>query len=222
LEAERQVASGPGAEAGDGERVGRRELRRRANVEALLAAAHRLVQSQGEDFTTQDLINEAEIALQTFYRHFKNKDELFLAVLRDLIAAHCKALAQRAASLDRPVERLQFYVTDTITAMISEPGRTGPRFITTQHWRLQQSHTAALGEANRPFADLLEGELRRAHTQGVLTSEDPASDAWMMSRLILSVVHHHAFDDTAPDATAIAAKVWAFCLAAVNGNIHHD
>ena len=82
--------------------------------------------------------------------------------------------------MDGPVERLRFYVTDTVTAMISSAGGAAPRFITTQHWRLQVDHASALEEANRPFADLLQRELEAARDAGTLQCADPAGDAWIM------------------------------------------
>jgi TetR/AcrR family transcriptional regulator len=201
----------------DAPAVGRRELRRQEKIASLVAAAHRLVEAQGDQFTTQDLIDEADVALQTFYRYFSGKDELFLAVVRELIAAHCARLGERAAGLDGPVERLRFYVTDTVTAMISDPGRTGPRFITTQHWRLQETHGAALAEAHRPFAELLQRELEAAAAVGTLSSPDPGFDAWLMTKLVMSVVHQHAFADIPPDAGRVAEGVWRFCASAVGG-----
>src|SRR5262245_55280532 len=89
-----------------------------ANADALLAAAHRLVLERGESFTTQELIKEADVALQTFYRHFGGKDQLLLAVIADLIEAHCRALEERASVLDDPVERLHLYIAETLSAMV--------------------------------------------------------------------------------------------------------
>src|SRR6476619_4535419 len=100
-----------------------------ANTEALLAAAHRLVLEHGENFTTQDLIKEADVALQTFYRHFGSKDQILIAVLSDLIRGHCESLALRGADLDSPVERLHLYVTDTLGTMIGNSGAAGARFM---------------------------------------------------------------------------------------------
>jgi AcrR family transcriptional regulator len=200
-----------------GEAPGRRELRRRANIEALISAAHRLVDKQGESFTTQDLVREADVALQTFYRYFKGKDELFLAVVADLIAAHCEALAKRAAPLDGPVERLRFYVTDTLTAMVASAGATGPRFITAQHWRLHQEHPNELAAANRPFAMLVQRELEAARDEGLLAPADPERDAWIITRLVMSVFHHYAFAEDRTEAGAVANDVWRFCLGAVGG-----
>jgi TetR/AcrR family transcriptional regulator len=44
--------------------------------QGIIDAARRLIIAQGSSFTTQDLIKEAGVALQTFYRHFAGKDQL--------------------------------------------------------------------------------------------------------------------------------------------------
>src|SRR5262249_5386537 len=110
--------SGRRKAAGD---VRRNGTRGPANTEALLAAAHRLVAERGENFTTQDLIKEADVALQTFYRHFGGKDQILLAVVADLVAAHCEALAARGEPIDDPVERLHLYITETLASMVADP-----------------------------------------------------------------------------------------------------
>jgi len=189
-----------------------------ANTEALLAAAHRLVLEQGENFTTQDLIKEADVALQTFYRHFGSKDQILIAVLSDLIRGHCESLASQAADLDDPVERLRFYVTETLQEMVGNSGAAGARFMTSQHWRLHQEYPEALAEATKPFADLVQRELEEARAADLLTPRDPERDAWLINRLVMSVFHHYAFAEDEAGAATVAEDVWEFCLAAVGGN----
>ena len=189
-----------------------------ANTEALLAAAHRLVLEHGEDFTTQDLIKEADVALQTFYRHFGSKDQILLAVVGDLIAAHCESLAARAAELDDPVERFHLYITETLGTM-SQAGAAGARFMTSQHWRLQQLHPEAMGAATKPFADLVQAELEAARDAGLLDPRDPERDAWLVNKLVMAVFHHHAFADDDVDVATLTDEVWQFCLAAVSPRV---
>ncbi len=173
---------------------------------------------RGDNFTTKDLISEADVALQTFYRHFGGKDQILLAVVGDLVSTHCDALAARAEPLDDPVERLHLYITETLAVLVSDPGAAGARFITSQHWRLQQAHPQELAEAIRPFADLVQRELEEARTAGLLAPRDPERDAWLINKLVLATFHHSAYagDDPA-DATVLAEDVWGFCLAAVGG-----
>ena len=54
----------------------------------ILAAGRILIATNGADFTTQAVIQEAGVALQTFYRYFKSKDQLLLALIGDLIREH--------------------------------------------------------------------------------------------------------------------------------------
>ena len=63
------------------------------------------------DFTTQELVKEAGVALQTFYRYFESKDQLLVAVLEDLIGSQTRAREAQAAEISDPVARLRFYVT---------------------------------------------------------------------------------------------------------------
>ena len=124
-----RLRSVPAAHRAEAEGRARRRngTRGPANTEALLAAAHRLVLERGENFTTQDLIKEADVALQTFYRHFGGKDQILLAVVGDLIAGHCEALAAQGAGIDDPVERLHFYVIETLSAARRQTrGRPAP------------------------------------------------------------------------------------------------
>lgn len=186
-----------------------------ANTQALLAAAHRLVLERGEDFTTQDLIKEADVALQTFYRHFGSKDQILLAVVGDLIAAHCDSLAAKAAELDDPVERFHLYIVETLATMGSGPALAGARFMTAQHWRLQQLYPEALAEATKPFADLVQRALEDARDAGLLDPVNPERDAWLINNLVMAVFHQRAFSADDTEVVAVIEDVWRFCLNAV-------
>jgi AcrR family transcriptional regulator len=190
--------------------------RGQANADALRAAAHRLVLEQGENFTTQELIKEADVALQTFYRHFGGKDQILIAVIGDLVEAHCEALAARASAEDGPVERLRFYITETLTVMVGSGSSGAGRFMTSQHWRLHELHPAELAEADKPFADLVATELEAAWAEGLLAPRSVERDAWLINQLVMAVFHYYAFAEGG-DAESIAEDVWQFTWAAVGG-----
>ena len=111
------------------------------------------------------------MALQTFYRNFGGKDQLLLAVIGHLVSESCSIYRQQAQQLDDPVDRLRFYVTQTLSSLDGDGGdASGPRFITTEHWRLHQLYPEELGQAVRPFTDLIRGARRcdRGRTAQVL------------------------------------------------------
>ena len=176
---------------------------------------------RGENFTTQDLIKEADVALQTFYRHFGGKDQILLAVLADLIAGHCEALAAEAEHLDGPRRAAPLLRRRArCTMLVANPGASGARFMTSQHWRLHQLYPEELADGDEAVRRSGPTGAREARpTPACCAPRSPERDAWLVNRLVMSVFHHYAFADDAEDAATIAEDVWPFCLAAVGGRL---
>ncbi|HKY13673.1 MAG TPA: TetR/AcrR family transcriptional regulator [Microthrixaceae bacterium] len=191
--------------------------RRSAYAEAILLAAHRLVDEKGEAFTTQELIKEAGVALQTFYRQYGGKDELLIAVIEDRIRGHCLVLEEQARLFDDPVERLRLFVTASVDGLVDESTASAARFMTSQHWRLHQVRPEAISAATKPFADLVQRALEEGRADGSLSPRNPERDAWLITKVVMSVFHHYAFVPDDPAIETAADDVWQFCLAAVGG-----
>jgi TetR/AcrR family transcriptional regulator len=190
---------------------------RRANIRGdILAAAARLIAEKGESFTTQELTQEAGVALQTFYRHFGSKDQLMLAVIEGMISGHCANLEAQARHIEDPTERLHLYISGTLQLFRQAGDSRVPQFVTSQHWRLLQIDPAGVWAATQPFADLVHRELEAARIAGRLHPRDPAVDAWMIMKLVMAVFHHYAFVGEDPRLATVAEDVWQFCLAAMS------
>jgi TetR/AcrR family transcriptional regulator len=196
--------------------VQRSRTRSMVQAKGIIDAARRLLATRGDRFTTQELVKEAGVALQTFYRHFGGKDQLLLAVVEDIIGEACESLEALGATLDDPVARLHAYITTVLRGMATDD-RGQPQFITAEHWRLYQLFPDEMARANQPFADLVERELRNAETAGVLHPTDPARDAWFVMKLVMAVFHHYAFAPPTVPMDDVAEQTWAFCLAAFRG-----
>lgn len=181
----------------------------------IVQAAQRLIEAKGPSFTTQELIKEAGIALQTFYRYFPSKDYLLLAVIEDIIDENCKGYKKRASKLTDPVDRLRLYVTATVSGL--EGGRKGPSFITAEHWRLQTIYPDEISQATRPFTELLVDEIREAAAIGALDVPDPDYSAWLITQLVMAVFHHYDCAGLDEPTARIAARLWGFCVAALGG-----
>jgi AcrR family transcriptional regulator len=185
---------------------------------AIIAAARRLIDQKGEAFTTQELIKEAGVALQTFYRQFEGKDQLLLAVITEVIAEGCAAFAEQARKLDDPVARLELFVKLSVGAFAVPSSSLGPGFVAAEHLRLHQLFPNEIAAATQPFLDLVRPDLEEATEEGLLASADPETDAWLITHLVMTVFHHYAFLPDDPKAATIADDVWRFCLRAVGGN----
>jgi TetR/AcrR family transcriptional regulator len=184
---------------------------------SILAAGRRLALENGAAFTTQDLIKEAGVALQTFYRYYGGKDQLILAVLADMIAEHAANLATAAQGIDDPIARLELYVRTTLAPLRDPAILPAAQFVTSEHWRLHAHYAAEVWAATQPVTDLIRAELEAGRARGVLAPRNPERDAWLITKTILSAYHHCSFLPDDPPVATIADDVWGFCLAAVGG-----
>ena len=185
-------------------------------AKAMVDAARRLIAQKGERFTTQELVKEAGVALQTFYRQFEGKDQLLLAVMEDTIADGAAEFEAAARHLRDPLARLHFYVGAALEG-VRDGDQFGPRFITSEHWRLHQLFPNEMAHATKPVTDLFLREITEARTRGLVEPADPERAAWLMTKLIMATYHHYAFATEDERAATVTEDVWTFCLAALGG-----
>jgi len=201
--------------------VQRSRARSLERARVFIDAARRLIAVKGESFTTQDLVKEAGVAMQTFYRYFAGKDELLLAVIEDMVAEASATYKARAAGIADPIERLHSHITSVVELLGGSPdGGASARFIATEHWRLSRLFPDEIALADKPYADLLHAEISAATDAGVLRSANPERDAWLTSQLVMSVFQHHSFSAEA-DPT-LAADLWRYCFGGLGGTVEPD
>jgi len=199
------------------EAVQRSRARQIEQAHAIVAAARRLIVERGDQFTTQDLVKEAGVALQTFYRIFGGKDQLLLAVFEDLIAESCAGYERAAETLPDPVARLHFYVSVTVGGVTEANDGIGPRFVTAEHWRLHQLFPDEMAHATQHFTDMVARQLTLAVEEGLATSTDVPGDSWFITKLVMATFHHYAYSEVLTDRSVIAEDLWSFCLRAIGG-----
>jgi TetR/AcrR family transcriptional regulator len=196
----------------------RSRARQIEQAKVIVDAARRLIAERGERFTTQELVKEAGVALQTFYRLFAGKDQLLLAVFEDMIAESCAEYEEAARELPDPVARLRYYITASLQSVANGDLAIGPRFVTAEHWRLYQLFPTEMSGATQPFTDLVARQLELAAAGGLSTTTDPQRDAWFVTKLVMAVFHDYAFADPPPDTRVIGDDLWSFCSRALGGS----
>jgi AcrR family transcriptional regulator len=196
--------------------VHRSRARSIEQARSMVDAARRLIAQKGERFTTQELVKEAGVALQTFYRHFEGKDQLLLAVMEDMIAEGAARFEEAAKQVRGPLERLHFYIRAALESLSGDDD-VSPRFTTAEHWRLYQLFPTEMEYATKPVTDLFLREIRDAEAQGLVHPVDAPRAAWLMTKLTMAAFHHYAFAVDDAGAATIADDVWAFCVAALGG-----
>jgi AcrR family transcriptional regulator len=195
----------------------RRPSRRSENAAAIVAAAERLMALQGSSFTILEVTQEAEVAIQTFYRCFESKDRLLLALFEDMIVRATERYREVGERLSDPMARLHMCMTAALEGQGGE-AHSGPQFITAEYWRLYELFPEEMCRATQPFVDFGAEQLRAAVDAGLLRSDDPSNDAWLITKIVMAVYHHRAFAPLDPPAADAKERVWAFCLAALGAN----
>ena len=196
--------------------VQRSRTRIAKQVRVMLDAARQLIRDK-EDFTTQDLVIEAGVSLQTFYRYFASKDELLLALIADAMTEACDRWATAAAEIPDPMDRLRFYITAPLEQFDGGSNEgAGMRFIVSTHWHLHRKFPNELAAAGKPFVDLVLAEVNSAAEKGVMHPRDPEWDSWLIVELLRSINHYYAYAARADeDMKVIKEKLWEFCRTAL-------
>nr|CRL69554.1 transcriptional regulator [Mycolicibacterium komanii] len=199
--------------------VQRSRLRIAKQVRQMLDAARRLIATKGDEFTTGELVAEAGVALQTFYRYFGSKDELLLAVIGDAMTEACKRWTTAAEELSDPLARLRFYLTATLERLNGDSRNAAmARFVVSTRWRLHRHFSEELAEAEKPFVDLVRRAVSDAVVAGQLNPRDPEWDSWFLGELVRSVYHYYAFvEHEGAELELAKQRLWQFSLAALGG-----
>jgi AcrR family transcriptional regulator len=96
----------------------RRALTRRA----LTGAAAELIAEKGvAGLRIQEITERADVALGSFYNHFKTKDELVEAVVAETIEVRAAAIVERMAPIGDPAEVVSFACRRVIRIAYDEP-----------------------------------------------------------------------------------------------------
>lgn len=81
----------------------------------LMDAALKVMKLNGfQGASVQDILDEAGLSTRAFYRQFRSKDDLLLAMFRTASARDVEAVAKRAANAGKPPERLLAWIDEML------------------------------------------------------------------------------------------------------------
>jgi AcrR family transcriptional regulator len=178
-----------------------------ARPDRLVQAARELANDTGSAaFTVAQVTAQAELSLKSFYRCFRGKDELLLA----LIEADSRLGAEvlRARIGDRTgADGLHAYVVE-LFEMLSLPGAVGyAGVLVREYLRLNEHYGEQQLAALAPLLDLLAGHLEGEH---------PHRDALTMFGVLLGGIHELVVG-RASDPRELAEYLHDFCAHGVRG-----
>ena len=178
-----------------------------ARPDRLVQAARELANDTGSAaFTVAQVTAQAELSLKSFYRCFRSKDELLLALLAADSRLGANVLAARIG--DRTgADGVHAYVIELFD-MLSLPGALGYAGVLVREYvRLAELYRDELRAALAPLLDLLADQLDTEH---------PHRDALTMFGVLVGGIHDIVvgrIDDT----RELAEYLHEFCTRGVQG-----
>jgi AcrR family transcriptional regulator len=186
-----------------------------ARSDRFVAAATRLLHETGNaDFTVQDVVDRSRMSIRTFYKYFRSKEDLLLALYETVVVREAvPRLRKRVEKFRDPLLRFRAY----IEAIVELTAKTGPvgRMLIHYHNQLAESRPADLAAATKPQFELLVeliGDIAR--TQPLRSDLTAETAARLTHYTVLAAAHGRALGsegavEMSPDA------IWRFCAAGV-------
>jgi AcrR family transcriptional regulator len=139
-----------------------------------------------------DIVRQAGLSNQAFYRHFPGKRALLVAVLDAGVRMLASYLAHRMAGAASPTEQVREWMRGMLEQGLSPQGAAATRPFALARGRLAESYPAEVAASETQLTALVREAIRAAKAAGELPGADPERDAetlyhqamgWLQSRL---------------------------------------
>jgi AcrR family transcriptional regulator len=133
----------------------------------LIRAAWTVLERSGfEGFKVQLLLRETGLSARTFYRHFSDKDELFLTLMADEYARVGRRVTTALALVDDPDERVVVWIREIVLAA-NEPKRAARARLFTSQPAVVRRFADQLTQASRAILDPLAESIAAGQAAGL-------------------------------------------------------
>jgi AcrR family transcriptional regulator len=186
-------------------------------VDRLVEATYRVMAAQGTvEPRVRDILAEADLSTQTFYRHFGSKDELLLVILDDGRRQLAGYLSHRMEKVRAkgPEAEVRAWIEGMLAQASDAAASTRTRPFIAEVRRLGDLHPEEQRRSMRVMADLVTGAVQRGVDVGVFEADDVELVSTYVYRLVVGVMEEHVLEASAPKKSEVD-HLAAFCLKAL-------
>ncbi|HEY8524927.1 MAG TPA: TetR/AcrR family transcriptional regulator [Acidimicrobiales bacterium] len=182
------------------------------------AAAALLERSQGDNFTVQDVADEAGQSLRTLYQYFESKDDLLLAVFEEAMRTYARLIRTAVADLDDPLERL----AGAIVAALRMPELAGTgvdRGLARLRLRLSEVEPELVARSQEPVTVLVRELVTEAAAAGRVRVCEPDEATYVVLALKTAFITSRTLGDDSGARLPTAFGLASFCLAGLGAEV---
>jgi AcrR family transcriptional regulator len=157
-----------------------------AEAERLVQAALALIRERGElEPPVAAIVKRARLSNQAFYRHFRGKHELLVAVLDHGIALLEDHLRARMAEARAPRERVRAWLRGLLAQALDPRGAEATRPFALARAQLARHYPEEVAASERRLTALVREAIAEAKRAGELPAADPDTDAEALYHLAM-------------------------------------
>jgi len=180
-------------------------------VRRLLDAAFTVMRRTGSvSPRVNEIVGEAGLSNQAFYRHFAGKDELLVAVLEDGLQQLVEYLAHVMAKADDPIDKVRRWVEGILAQARDARAASSTRPFVVNSLRLRDQFRDEVQRSD----DLLKEPLRAALAE--VPGADPDRDTEAIYQLAMGRMHAYLLQRERPSRRDVAHLV-DFAVRGVGG-----
>ena len=189
-------------------------------VRRLIASCLAVSERTGNfDPRVSDILADAGLSNQAFYRHFQSKEELLLAVLDQGGRQLDEYLRKRMAAQEHPVDKIRAWIRGFTAQAIRPKAADATRPFMFPSARLYERFPEEIPAVEWLFLDSVSAALKEAKKAKLVRSDlDPATDGLFMYDLIKNWLERQLRQEPLPPEAEIAKraeKLEAFIMKAI-------
>jgi AcrR family transcriptional regulator len=182
-------------------------------VERLVAAGFRVIERTGHlEPKVSDILAEAGLSNQAFYRHFRSKHELLVAVLDEGIRGLGRYLAGRVEEAATPTDAVREWIRGMAAQAQDPSGAQASRPFALARGRLAEAFPAEIAQSGSQVTEPLRAALEAARANGSMPTVDAEPDAEALYHLMMGWIEARLVEARIPSDLEVA-RLEAFAMA---------
>jgi len=155
-------------------------------VRRLVEASFRIVAETGQlEPRVSEIVRAAGLSNHAFYKHFRSKSELMVAVLDDGIRQLSGYLQHRMEGVDSPEQRVRRWLEGLCEQALNPEAAAATRPFALSRAHLAELFPEEVAESERRLTALLREQIEAAVEAGELPQADPVRDAELLYDLAM-------------------------------------